>query len=121
MDQPRDPPAPITMQDIVKRVRRLRRDSPVSFVRTPPRSYGYVFLAPPGIRGCLAVTRPARVFQLLPRVVSQGCGALETSYRRAPDSLTGGPRNLASASFRALGQRNRQDARRRNGPGRQRS
>ena len=30
MDQLRDPPAPITMNDVVKRVGRLRRDSPAS-------------------------------------------------------------------------------------------
>ena len=52
MDQLRDPPAPITMNNPVKRGGRLRRDSPVSIVGTPPSSYGYAFVAPPWIRGC---------------------------------------------------------------------
>ncbi len=58
MDQPRDPPAPINKDDVGKRVRPLRRDSPVSGVAAPRRSYGYASPtcggspAPPWIRGC---------------------------------------------------------------------
>ncbi len=66
MDQPRDPPAPFSKGSPVIHVFRLRRDSPVSYVTTPHNSYGYVFVAPPWIRGCRAVTRPARVLQQPP-------------------------------------------------------
>ncbi len=72
MDQPRDPPAPIIKDDVGKRIRRLGRDSPVSgptevgAPRAPRHSYGYDFVAPPWIRGCRAVTRPARGFQQPP-------------------------------------------------------
>ncbi len=58
MDQPRDPPAPITMYDVGKHGGRLRRHSPVFIVDTPPSSYGYAdppaagTPVSPWIRGC---------------------------------------------------------------------
>ena len=52
MDQPCPPPAPIIKPGPVSQVGRLRRDSPRAFVTAPQRSYGYVLVAPPWIRGC---------------------------------------------------------------------
>jgi hypothetical protein len=52
MDQPCDPPAPIIKPGGVSQVGRLRRDSPVSCVGAPQRSYGYALVTQPWIRGC---------------------------------------------------------------------